>query len=315
MTKSRKSTASDKVIHVSIVGGGPAGISALLWARKLGLRSLLIEREAELGGQLSSIFNPIADYPGRATRGGAEMLRHFKKSLGDAGRSIIFGSSVEKIDVQRRELCLASGRLIQAKAIILAMGVRRRRLNIPGESEFAGKGILTSGAKEQLSLKGKRVAIVGGGDAAFENALILSKGAKRVYLIHRRAEFRARPEFVSRVQNNKRIEIVNDSLVTSIAGDDRLRSICVKEKMSGALRDLEVDALLIRIGVQPNSELARGKVTLDAAGYIIVDSRCQTSQPNLFAVGDIANPLSPTLATSAGTGASAAQSAAKLFSR
>ncbi|HEY2865488.1 MAG TPA: NAD(P)/FAD-dependent oxidoreductase, partial [Pyrinomonadaceae bacterium] len=151
-------------------------------------------------------------------------------------------------------------------------------------------------------------------DAALENALILSKVAKRVYLIHRRSEFSARPEFVTRVQSSRRIELVTDSVVTSIAGDSTIRSIDVKDKTNGANGELDIDALLIRVGVEPNTELVRGQVKLDPAGYVIVDSQCQTSQPNVFAVGDIANPLSPTLATSVGTGASAARSAVELLS-
>src|SRR5690242_17894435 len=127
MTKSRKHGKDESGTDVIIVGGGPAGMSALLWAHKLGLSALLVEREADLGGQLHSIFNPITDYPGRATRGGAEMLRCFKKSLGDVERSILTHTTVEKIDVDKRELTLGSGRSIIAKSIILAMGVRRRR--------------------------------------------------------------------------------------------------------------------------------------------------------------------------------------------
>ena len=311
MTKSRKTIALNSKIDVAIIGGGPAGISALLWARKLGLKSLLIDRETRLGGQLNSIYNQIADYPGRTARNGADMLRHFIKSLGDAHDSLLLGTAAEKIDVQNLEINLSPEGSIASKAIVLAMGVRRRRLNIPGEKEFEGKGLLISGAKQRGSVRGEFVAIVGGGDAAFENALILAESAQRVYLIHRREQFSARPEFVSRVHSDRRIELITDSFITRIEGDDRLRSVIVKERSGGAKREIRIDALLIRIGIEPNSELVKRQVKLDRSGYVIVDSHCQTSCPNIFAVGDIANPGSPTIATSVGTGAIAAQIIAK----
>lgn len=311
MTKSRKALGSKLQCDVAIIGAGPAGISALLWARKLGLNALLIEKEADLGGQLNWIYNMIADYPGRKARNGGEMLRHFKDSLGDASGSLLLGTAVERLDVQKLEIKLSSGRSVDAKTIFLAMGVRRRRLKIPGEREFEGKGILISGAKQRRFVKGKSVAIIGGGDAAFENALILAERANRVYLIHRREQFTARPEFVSHARRDRRIEIITNTILTAINGDDHVRSISVKNKASGASRVLEIDALLIRIGVEPNTEMIRGQLKLDRSGYIVANLRCETSQPNVFAIGDIANPLSPTIATAVGTGAGAVQMIAK----
>ena len=314
MTKSRKAKESNLACDVAIIGGGPAGMSALLWARKLSLRALLIEREPDLGGQLNWIHNAINDYLGRRTRNGAEMLRHFETSLGDVRESLLLGNAAVRIDVQKLEIKLSSEWSVATKAIVLAMGVRRRRLNIPGENEFEGRGILLSGAKQQASVRGKTVAIIGGGDAALENALILTETAKRVYLVHRRAEFKARAEFVSKVRRNERIEVITASIPTAINGDDRVRSISIKDKASGLKRELMVDAMLIRIGVEPNSDLVRGQIKLDRSGYILVDSYCQTSLPNIFAIGDIANPLSPTIATSVGTGAVAARICSSLIS-
>jgi len=142
MTKSRKASQSKLVCDVAIIGGGPAGISALLWARKLGLNTFLVEKEADLGGQLNWIYNTITDYPGRKARNGADMLRHFRDSLGDASDSLLLGTAVDEINVGTLDIKLSSGRSINAKSVVLAMGVRRRRLNIPGEKEFVGKGIL-----------------------------------------------------------------------------------------------------------------------------------------------------------------------------
>ncbi|HYJ91606.1 MAG TPA: FAD-dependent oxidoreductase, partial [Pyrinomonadaceae bacterium] len=208
---------------------------------------------------------------------------------------------------------LNRGEIVHSRSLILAMGVRRRRLNISGESEFTGKGILTSGAKEKHSVAGKHVVIVGGGDAALENAHILSEFAERVYVVHRRSEFRARPEFVSEARHNRLIALIYDSVLSSIDGDASVRSVTIQNLKTHAQRVIPADAVLIRIGVQPNSELVQGQLELDRSGYVKTDHLCQTSQANVFAVGDIANPTSPTIATAAGNGATAIKAAAPLL--
>jgi len=272
------------------------------------MSSFLIEASSEFGGQLLSIYNPIANYLGRETANGRGMLDEFLKQLGDLRSSCVLNSRVQSIDPAKLSAALSAGRVIISRAIVLATGVRRRRLNISGETEFAGRGILESGAKEKASVAGKRVAIVGGGDAALENALMLSEYAKKVYVIHRRDALTARPEFISSAQNNTRIEFVLNSVVDQISGDDQLRSILVKDLKTSSAQKVTLDSLLVRIGVEPNSELVRGLAELDNRGYVKIDHLCRTSLPGLYAVGDISSPISPTISTAVGAGATAAKS-------
>jgi thioredoxin reductase (NADPH) len=301
MTKSRKHEKSD----VLIIGGGPAGLSTFLWCRELGLSTVLVEKNAEFGGQLLWIHNQINNYLGRTAENGREMLDHFISQIYGLDKFAIVGNSVVGFDPETVTATLSNGDTIPARTAVIATGVRRRQLGVPGEREFAGRGILESGARDKELVGGKRVIIVGGGDAALENALILADLAEKVYVVHRRPGFSARPEFVRRATQNPKVEFVLDSTVNEFRGHDRLSTVSVSVKSSDTI--IDVDAALIRIGVQPNSELVAGKAERDPLGYIIVDHSTRTSLPNVFAVGDIAAPNSPTVSSSVGTGATAAK--------
>jgi thioredoxin reductase (NADPH) len=300
-----KTAAPDS--DVIIIGGGPAGLSACLWCFELGLKPLLIEREPDLGGQLLSIHNPITNYLGIEARDGRELRNLFVNRLGERPEACRITGEVESIDVFEKTVRIGGGRIKAALALVVATGVRRRRLGVGGEAEFVGRGILTSGAKEKKSVTGKRVVIVGGGDAAIENALILGEFASEVIVVHRRDKFRARPELMDAAKQNERISFIQNAEVRRLVGDRHLEAVEVLNRGDGRLELLDTDALLIRIGVEPNSEIVRGQVRTDAAGYIHVDSRCETSRPGIFAVGDIANPISPTITSAAGMGATAAK--------
>lgn len=298
---------SEQEFDVVIVGGGPAGLSAARWCDELGLNSIILERSPEFGGQLLQIYNPITNYLGRSAANGREMCGYFQDSVEGCAFGRLPNANVIEIDTDTRRVSLEDGRTLRAQVIILATGVSRRRLNIPGETEFAGRGILRSGAKEKESVRGLDVAIVGGGDAALENALILSDLAANVTVIHRRDEFSARTDFIEQAQDRSNIGFLTGAVVTAISGDSRLRSIELKETKTGRAITLTPDALLIRIGVEPNTKLLEGKLELDQKGYILIDSTCQTSIPGIYAIGDAACPISPTIATATGTGSTAAK--------
>lgn len=290
---------------VAIIGAGPAGLSALLWCADLGLDAAIVEQQPEPGGQLLAIHNPIANYLGLSTRNGREMRDLFVKHAGQLLASQFIGTGAASIDVQKKEIKLTDGRVIRSAAIILATGVRRRRLEIPGETEFEGKGVLESGAKEKSFLRDKHVVIVGGGDAALENALILSKYASEVTIVHRRDSFTARPEFVSTAANDPKIEVIYNARFTRILGNDHVRSVEVMHLADGRIEVIPTSAVLIRIGVEPNSRLLKGQVPLDGSGYVLTERNYQTRIAGIFAVGDVANPTAPTISTATGSGATA----------
>ena len=291
---------------VIIIGGGPAGMSATLWCSDLGLSCALLEKQHELGGQLNHIYNQITNYPGVKADDGREMSERFSASLRGAGFHFQMPANVTTIDADAMTVGLADGDVLSAQAIFLATGIRRRKLGVPGETEYRGKGILESGAKEANAASNRHVAIVGGGDAALENALVLSENASKVTVIHRRAEFSARGHFVAEARVRDNITMLMETKVTGIGGDGRVEWIDVRDSAGGERR-LKVENILIRIGVVPNTELVRGVAELDEQGYCRVDDLCRTGRPGLYAIGDVACPVSPTISTAAGMGATAAK--------
>ncbi len=293
--------AKDKK-DVLIIGGGPAGMAASIWCADLKLAHLMLEKEASTGGQLHKIYNPITNYPGIRTTNARELAENIAKQTAALGGEMRTNSSAVSIDARSMSVELASGESLQAKAIVLATGVRRRRLDLPGEAELAG--VLESGAKQATETAGARVAIVGGGDAAFENALILAKYASEVTVIHHSDKFRAREQFLEPARQDPKIKILGSCVVRELVGQNGVLKELVLEGKDGT-QHIAVDRLLVRIGVVPNSELVKGFVGLDAKGYVVTDANCETNAAMIFAVGDVASPLSPTIATAVGQAATA----------
>ncbi len=303
----QEETRKQEIYDIVILGGGPAGMSAAMWAADLGLGAILIERSAELGGQLLQTYNPIRNYLGLETENGRGLRDVFASHLDSRGVRARFGAEVVGLNAERRTVSLSSGDDVSGRALILALGVRRRRLDVPGEDEFAGRGIIDSGKRNVDKVYGKRVVIVGGGDAALENALMLAENAASVTVVHRRPEFAARDEFVEQVRANPKIKVLTETIVRSINGFDRVESVSVRSG-NGQATELAADTVLVRIGVEPNSSLMIGQVEADSAGYVIVDRECRTNRSGVYAIGDIANPKSPTVSSAAGMGATAVKS-------
>ena len=297
---------------VIIIGGGAAGLSAGLWCDDLGLKALLLESDEEFGGQLLWTHNPIENHLGSVAKNGRELRDVFLKQIKRRTFTRHLRAKVKNIDVEEKKVFLNGGESFSAKALIIATGVRRRKLGIGGEDDFRDRGMLTSGKRDENLVKNKNVLIVGGGDAALENALILSENASRVFLVHRRDEFLARPEFVEKVLDKPNIEILFETILTKISGTQAIEAVETKNTRTGEIQALFVEAVLIRIGVKPNTEFLRGKIDLDEKGYIKIDDLCATSGAGVYAIGDAANPLAPTISGAVGMGATAMKT---IFSR
>ncbi|HLA95365.1 MAG TPA: NAD(P)/FAD-dependent oxidoreductase [Pyrinomonadaceae bacterium] len=303
---------SDKY-DVVIVGGGPAGLSAAMWSIEIGMTVLMLEKEKVFGGQLHWIHNPVENYLGLNAANGIEVLKQFERSIENRKIDRITGADVVEINATTRKVSFSDGRTVSGEILMLATGVRRRELGVVGESELTGKGILRSGSRERETVKGKRVAVIGGGDAAAENALILAEYAERVYIVHRKPALAARPEFLDKVVANPKIEIIFDVVVNTFGGDEDLEWIEGRNVRSGDSFRLDVESAIVRVGVEPNSDLVLSQVECDERGYIIVDNTCLTSVDRVYAIGDVASPKSPTIASATGMGSTAAKSAFASF--
>jgi thioredoxin reductase (NADPH) len=292
---------------VIIIGAGPAGLSAAFWCDELGLDTLVLEQAEEIGGQLHRVYNPIKNYLGLETRNGAELLEIFSRNVDSADFDLWTGTAIDSIDLRAKRISLRSGETLQAISIIIATGVRPRELGIPGEKEFDGKGIIESGARDRELFAGKDVCVIGGGDAAVENALALAESCPTVTVVHRGKRLRARREFAQRVQPNNRITVFTESVVTRIMGGAEIEAVEIQRK--GGLKpfQLAVRGVLIRIGVEPNTDLFREQLQVDEKGYVSVNAEQETTVPMVFAAGDVSNRLAPTISGATGAGATAAK--------
>ncbi len=291
---------------VIIIGGGPGGLSAALWCADLDLNAVVIERNGEFGGQMLWTHDRIKNYPGIEAANGRELRDRFLRQVQTTEVQCITGANVIAADLALRNVGLADGKELSAESIIIATGIRRRKLGIAGEDEFCGWGILDSGVTAKDEVAGKAVVIVGGGDAALENAIILSENARSVAIVHRRSEFTARKDFLDRAAKIPSVSYHMDCRLSEIKGDDRVGSVVLSDEAKGEF-SVEADYVLIRIGVEPNSAFLQGQIDMDEAGYINVDRQCATSLEGVYAIGDIANPVSPTIATAVGMGVTAAK--------
>jgi len=301
---------------VIIIGAGPAGLSTAFWCDELGLDTLVVEQAERIGGQLHRVYNPIENYLGLKARNGEELLELFVRDIDSADFDLWTQASITSVDLKARRVSLASGESLQSIAIVIATGVRPRGLGVPGEREFVGKGLIESGARDRELFAGKDVCVVGGGDAAVENALLLAEVCPTVTLVHRGKKLRARREFTERLQSNHCITVFTESVLTRIIGDESVEAVEIQRKQGLKPFQLAVRGVLIRIGVEPNTELFKEQLETGEDGFVKVNSQQETSVPMVFAVGDVSNPIAPTINSATGAGATAAKTiAARLNAR
>ena len=278
-----------------------------MWCDELGLDTLVLEQKAEVGGQLLSVYNRIENYPGVRVGNGRELRDLFAAQIKDSDFDLWTEVEIESVDLSSKRIVLRSGEELQTITIIIATGVRRRRLGIPGETELAGRGLMESGVRDRDEFAGKDICVVGGGDAAAENALLLAEVCPTVTLVHRGEKLRARPSFVERLRGEHCITVFTNSELRRIIGETEVEGVEIMR--GGALKPFQmaVQGVLVRIGVEPNTELFREQLHMDERGYIVVTGEQETSAGNVFAVGDVSNPLAPTISGATGAGATAAK--------
>lgn len=291
---------------VVIIGGGPAGYTAALYAARAGLSALVIEKFSA-GGQMTETMQ-IDNYPGFDE--GVDGFTLGAKMQAGAER---FGAETVQSEVLSAELVatpkkvtLDMGEEIYAKSVIIATGAVHKHLGIADEEALIGRGVGYCAACDGMLYRGKTVAVVGGGNSAAADALLLSKICKKVYLIHRRDSLRAERIYHEPLMNAEGVEFVWNSEVQKLIYDARLGGVEVKNKESGEVRALDVDGLFISIGRSPATELFRGQIALDGAGYIVADETTKTNIDGVFAVGDVRTKPFRQIATAVADGAVAA---------
>lgn len=291
---------------IIIIGGGPAGLTSAIYTSRARHSTLVIEEKA-VGGQII-ITTDIENYPG-FPKGimGPELAMLMEEQAKKFGAEIIY-DSVKTIDINSKKVITERGEYI-CKTLIIATGANPAKLNLPKEEELTGRGISYCATCDGAFFKDQVVAVIGGGNTAVEEALFLTNFAKKVYLIHRRDKLRAEKCLQERTFENKKIEIIWNTVVDSIEGDDTLKGINIKNKLTNETSFLPLDGLFIFVGYLPKTDFLKGLIELDETGYIKVNNKNQTNIPWIFAAGDcVAKPYKQ-IATAVGDGCNAALSA------
>lgn len=305
---SKKSSGGEKRVGVLIIGSGPAGLAAALYAARADLNPVVLTG-MELGGQVSLTY-AVENYPGFPDGvGGNELVELFQKQAERFGAQIEFDTAIE-VDLEKRPFQVKTYNTnYSADALIITTGATPLHLNVPGEQELTGRGVSYCATCDGWFFKDKDVAVVGGGDSALEEAIFLTRYAKSVTIIHRRDELRAGVILQNRAMENPKIKFLWNTIVTKIEGGEALRSLRLKDTTTGEERDFTTDGMFIFIGHKPNTQLFQGQLDIDKQGYLITDKLMRTNVPGVYAAGEAADPHFRQVITSAGMGAAAAMQA------
>lgn len=293
---------------IIIVGAGPAGLTAAIYARRASKRVLVIEAKT-YGGQIINTLD-IENYPVEAHISGFDFATKLYNQVKDLGAEIIFEKVVSINDNNKEKEVITTKNKYVAKTIILATGSENRKLGIENEDNLIGKGVSYCATCDGAFYKNKNVAVVGGGNTALEDALYLTDIAKKVYLIHRRDEFRGAPSTVNLLKTKSNIEFIYNSNVTKLNANEKLQSIEVTNK-DGSNKIIEVDGLFVAVGRIPENENFAKLVHIDNSGYIIAGENCNTNVPGIFVAGDNRTKEVRQLVTATSDGAIAATEAIK----
>lgn len=293
-----------------IVGGGPAGLTAGLYCQRAALKTVLIEKGGP-GGQIA-ISKEVENYPGVQGITGFDLAENMLRQAKSFGLEVVQGEATRiETGPGAHTVKLAGGETLRCLSLILALGGTVRKLGIPGEAEYLGSGVSYCATCDGFFFKGKTVAVAGGGDTAVEEALYLAKLAGKVYLVHRKNEFRASRLLQERMRSEPLIETVLDTVITEIKGDGTsVKAAMLKDLKTGEIRELPVKGVFIFIGYLPNSGLIPASVRVNEHGFVITDEKCETSVPGVFVAGDLRQKYANQIVVAAADGCIAALAAA-----
>ena len=303
---------------VLIIGSGPAGYTAAVYAARAMLKPIMVAG-FEPGGQLTTTTD-VENYPGFSKVIQGPWLMDEMKKQAEAVGTIFINDVIKKVDTSNKPFVseTENGKVFKSDSIIIATGAQARWLKIPNEEKFRGFGISACATCDGFFYKDKKVAVVGGGNAAVEEALFLTKFASSVTLIHRRDNLRAEKMLQEKLKSNKKIDIIWDTIIEKANGEDNpksLNSITIKNKKSGEVKDFKVDGLFVAIGHDPATKIFKDKINMDNEGYILTKpDSTSTNVPGVFAAGDVKDKIYRQAVTAAGMGCMAALEAEKYLS-
>lgn len=303
---------NEKHVKVLVLGSGPTGYSAALYAARAELEPVVLTG-LQLGGQAALTYT-IENYPGFPDGvGGAQLGELFQKQAEHFGAVTEFASA-NSVDLSRRPFKVEadSGDYL-ADVLIVGTGASPNHLNIPGEVELTGRGVSYCATCDGWFFKDKKVVIVGGGDSALEEGLFITRYASSVTIIHRREEFRASPILQKRAKEHPKVDFILNTIVTEVVGAEKMESLKLKNVMTGEETIYQADGLFIFIGHTPNTEMFKGQLEMSDLGYIKINDKMETSVPGVFAAGEAADPHFRQVVTSAGMGAAAAIQATRFL--
>ena len=298
------------IYEVIIIGGGPAGLTAGLYTSRARLSTLLLE-SALFGGQMTTTES-IENYPGFPQGVTGDELSHLMEEQAKKCGMEAVTQEVVKVSLEADlKVVQTHESIYRCEALIIGTGTEYRKLGIPGEKEFAGKGVSYCATCDGAFFRESQIVVVGGGDSALTEALFLTKFAKELTIIHRRDALRGTKIYQERALANPKIKFLWNSTVQEIKGDSVVRSIIVKNVKTGQIKELETDGAFLFVGLVPRTQFLEGIVQMDEAGYILTNDDCETSTRGFFAVGDCRRKLLRQIATAVGDGATAAFAAEK----
>lgn len=293
---------------IIIIGSGPAGLSAAIYAQRSCLDTIVIEKNGISGGQVLNTWE-VDNYPGFPGVSGFELSRQFREHANKLGARFV-QDEVVRIELSgnvKKVVC--EEETYEARCVILASGAHHKSLGVPGEEELRGAGVSYCATCDGAFFRGKTVAVVGGGDVALEDAIFLARMCEKVYVVHRRDTLRGAKRLQERLQALDNVEFVWNSETTSIEGDGQVEALNLKDTKTGQMRRLEIDGVFIAVGIAPESALYAGQLELDGQGYIRADEDGQTSEPGVFAAGDVRTKALRQILTAAADGANCVTSA------
>jgi thioredoxin reductase (NADPH) len=298
--------------EVIIIGSGPAGMGAAIYAKRAGLKVAVVDRSPISGGQVLTTYE-VDNYLGLPGVSGGDLSDKFREHA-DRLEVPFITADVQGIENSGDcKVVHTDEGDFNAKAIIIATGATHMMLGVPGEMEFAGMGVSYCATCDGAFFRKKTVAVVGGGDVAVEDAIFLAGLCQKVYLIHRRDKLRAAVSLQGKLFSMENVEIIWDSQVAEICGNELVESIKIVNKKTGENTELEINGIFIAVGITPNTELVKNLVEVDENGYIVADETCETTQKGIFAAGDIRRKPMRQIITAVADGANAVNSVQKFL--